>query len=153
MKIEEWGMRVESFQESAREYLGEAAICLETPIKKQGVLFNPVLGHAAFATVCAAFRLLERQSDMLTKIKPKRFLFWNEEEKLEPEGDWDVAKEVVDRFLESGTHMFSASLYRNKASAARALEEGVVMGIGYPIVALEEMIEELVGVLDRKEWG
>jgi len=49
--------------------------------------------------------------------------------------------------------MFSASLYRNKASAARALEEGVVMGIGYPIVALEEMIEELVGALDRKEWG
>lgn len=143
MKIEKWVLRMESSKEVAMVYVAEADICLDTAGQFRGFMNNPVLGHAAFATLCAAFQnfhVIDAKS-LWDNLHVSAFFFSFENGEIEPCYNQRAFAEVVETLKKHGTH--AATLYRNRRSVEQALEDEPDLELDQYVLCLEEWVAEM----------
>jgi hypothetical protein len=143
MKIEKWVLRMESSKEAAMVYVAEADICLDTVGQFRGIINNPVLGHAAFATLCAAFQNFHvtDAKSLWDNLHLSTFFFSFENGEIEPCHNQMAFAEVVEDLKKQGTH--TAALYRNKRSVEQALEDEPDLDLKPYVLCLQEWVAEM----------
>lgn len=153
MKIEKWVIQAEDRKEMAMLYLAEAEICLKTPGPPREPFKNPILGHAAFSTLCAAFQALRTlDTEVLWEnLRVSTFFFSFSNGKIEPSNDPIRFAEAVEGLKKYGFH--NVTLFRNKSSVDEALEEEPDLELRSYVLCLEEWVAEmyrLAPMIDEK---
>ena len=143
MKIEKWLTYHESNKEIAMLYLAEAEICLRTPGQFRGITQNPVLGHAAFATLCAVSRVLQEADPdcYWDNLRLSTFFFSVADGETEPNSNQIRFKNAMDMLHRHGMH--NVTLFRNRHSIDSALEEEPDLAVGPYVLCLEEWVAEM----------
>ena len=146
MKIERWLIHTQNEKETAMLYLAEAEICLRTAGQFRGITKNPVLGHAAFATLHAVLRVFhELDPDTFwnnLRLSTFFFSFYNGE--LEPSNNQMRFAEAMDKLKNYGVH--NVTLFRSKSSVDAALKEVPDLELGPYVLCLEEWVAEMYRV-------